>query len=107
MLRAKSIPAFLEQANTDGMRATMLLQVRLAGLSCGHITFYLPPFPSGTCVDNYEYHVRRRRAQTRTPSQLVYLFRCLDQYWAYHVACTKLQLPFVVCCVPSESRSPP
>eukprot|EP00904_Undaria_pinnatifida_P000338 jgi/Undpi1/10304/HiC_scaffold_28.g12755.m1 len=26
MLRAKSIPAFLEQANTDGMRATMLLQ---------------------------------------------------------------------------------
>ena len=27
MLRAKSIPAFLEQANTDGMRATMLLQV--------------------------------------------------------------------------------
>lgn len=32
MLRAKSIPAFLEQANTDGMRATMLLQV---WLRCG------------------------------------------------------------------------
>ncbi|CAN0116795.1 unnamed protein product [Ectocarpus sp. 6 AP-2014] len=26
MLRAKSLPEFLEQANTDGMRATMLLQ---------------------------------------------------------------------------------
>lgn len=27
MLRAKSLPEFLEQANTDGMMATMLLQV--------------------------------------------------------------------------------
>lgn len=28
MLRAKSLPEFLEMANTDGMMATMLLQVR-------------------------------------------------------------------------------
>lgn len=41
MLRAKQIPAFLEQINTDGMRATMLLQVGVVCLPFPQFLFVL------------------------------------------------------------------
>lgn len=75
MLRAKSIPAFLEQANTDGMRATMLLQVGLVGLSADASLFLrstyntiptLPPSLSLWCL-YINKHVRRKARAVENP----------------------------------------
>lgn len=74
MLRAKSIPAFLQQANTDGMRATMLLQVRTKYL---HMVVWVLRFRGAT------WHLRAGGTDCcRTCSTSSYDY-CAVKYWVY------------------------